>query len=94
MCHVSNEQETGYECLKSIGLKSESYHMSEHPRLIHIVKFDLDRRKGSLLWIGGTLVPPTIQSSFKLVMRDSQVLAKLGVVTIFFIGWGGGGGYN
>ena len=29
-----------------------------------------------------------------LVIRDSQVLAKLGVVTIFFIGWGGGGGYN
>ena len=28
-----------------------------------------------------------------LVIRDSQVLAKLGVVTIFFIGWGGGG-YN
>ena len=27
-----------------------------------------------------------------LVIRDSQVLAKLGVVTIFFIGWGGGGG--
>ena len=24
----------------------------------------------------------------KLVIRDSQVLAKLGVVTIFFIGWG------
>ena len=24
-------------------------------------------------------------------MRDSQVLAKLGVFTIFFIGWGGGG---
>ena len=31
----------------------------------------------------------------KLVIRDSQVLAKLGVVTIFFIGWWGeGGGYN
>ena len=29
-------------------------------------------------------------SDFKLVIRDSQVLAKLGVVTIFFIGWGGG----
>ena len=29
-----------------------------------------------------------------LVIRDSQVLAKLGVVTIFFIGLGGGGGYN
>ena len=29
-----------------------------------------------------------------LVIRDSQVLAKLGVVTIFFIGWRGGGGYN
>ena len=28
---------------------------------------------------------------FILVIRDSQVLAKLGVVTIFFIGWGGGG---
>ena len=27
-----------------------------------------------------------------LVIRDSQVLAKLGVVTIFFIGWVGGGG--
>ena len=25
---------------------------------------------------------------FLLVIRDSQVLAKLGVVTIFFIGWG------
>ena len=26
------------------------------------------------------------------MIRDSQVLAKLGVVTIFFIGGGGGGG--
>ena len=29
---------------------------------------------------------------YLLVIRDSQVLAKLGVVTIFFIGLGGGGG--
>ena len=27
----------------------------------------------------------------QLEIRDSQVLAKLGVVTIIFIGWGGGG---
>ena len=43
--HVLNEQRTGYECLKSIGMKSESYHMKEHPRLIQIVKFDRDWRK-------------------------------------------------
>ena len=30
------------------------------------------------------------KEKIKLVIRDSQVLAKLGVVTIFFIGWGGG----
>ena len=29
-------------------------------------------------------------SSCQQSQRDSQVLAKLGVVTIFFIGWGGG----
>ena len=29
-----------------------------------------------------------ITSIIILVIRDSQVLAKLGVVTIFFIGWG------
>ena len=38
--HVLNEQGTGYECLNSIGVKSESYHMKEHPRIIQIVKMD------------------------------------------------------
>ena len=33
-----------------------------------------------------------LETYYILVICDSQVLAKLGVVTIFFIGWGGGGG--
>ena len=44
--HVVYEQRTGYECLKSTGLKNESYHMKEHPRLIQAVKFERDWRKG------------------------------------------------
>ena len=43
--HVLNEQGTGYECLKSIGVNSKSYHMKEHPRLIEIVKFERDWSK-------------------------------------------------
>ena len=31
---------------------------------------------------------PSASLREELVIRDSQVLAKLGVVTIFFIGWG------
>ena len=45
--HVLNKQETGFESLKLIGVKSESYHMKEHPKLIQIVKFEHDWRKGS-----------------------------------------------
>ena len=45
MSHVLNEYGTEYECLKLIGVKSESYDMKEHPRLIQIVKFESDWRK-------------------------------------------------
>ena len=38
-CHVLNEQGTGYECLKSIEVKSETYYIEWHPRLIQSVKF-------------------------------------------------------
>ena len=44
--HVLNEKGTGYECLKSIGMKSESYHTKEHTRLIQIEKFERDGGKG------------------------------------------------
>ena len=40
--HVVNELGTGYECLKWIGVKSESYHQS----LIQFVKFECDWKKG------------------------------------------------
>ena len=30
---LNYERGTGYECLKSSGLKSEPYHMKEHPSL-------------------------------------------------------------
>ena len=37
-------------------------------------------------WLVGLRYKITIH--YRLVIRDSQVLAKLGVVTIYFIGWG------
>ena len=40
--HVLNDKETGYECLKLIGVKSDSHHMKEHPRITQIVKFERD----------------------------------------------------
>ena len=46
---VINEQGTGYQCLKSIGLKSETYHIKKHPSLIQFVKFERD-------WIPGKSV--------------------------------------
>ena len=44
--HDLNEHGTGYECLKSIGVKSESYHMNEYPTLIQIVEFERVWRTG------------------------------------------------
>ena len=56
------------------------------------------RRVPNGTWLGTTspvIIPRTRICSLKakafkyiLVIRDSQVLAKLGAVTIFFIGWG------
>ena len=82
-CHWSCSKRAG-DCLKWIELKSESYHMKEHPRLIQAVKFERDWRKGkstvalqkslkqeSLVWIGGTTVTPTIQSSLELQIFKS-----------------------
>ena len=40
--HVLNEQGTGYDFLKSIGVRSESYHVKEYPRLIQTLKSELD----------------------------------------------------
>ena len=82
-CHWSCSKRAG-DCLKSIELKRESYHMIEHPRLIQTVKFGRDWTKGksmvalqkslkqeSLVWIGGTTVTPTIKSSLKLQIFKS-----------------------
>ena len=66
--HVLNEQGTGYECLKSIVLKSESNYMKEYPRLIQIVKFEGDWR--SQWWVfqnrSNKLSLQSILSSLKL----------------------------
>ena len=49
------------------------------------------RKLARRLAISGIVILVQFVSAYlfcKLVIRDSQVLAKLGVVTIFFTGWG------